>query len=130
MVPWPRSQSVSDRGPLMRAGASDVAMNVVRFPTTLTVQQAAPILGCSTYQVLRLIRAGKLRATRFGRAYKIPDTEIEACITRALGQCDQDTSSESEPTTSTSERTPHSGTSSAASVDESLLDQLRPRISR
>lgn len=44
---------------------------------TLTVTQAAHLLGVSVQQVRRLIAAGKLRATRFGKAHVIRRADLD-----------------------------------------------------
>jgi len=48
------------------------------FSPTCRVGEAAKLLGCSTGHIRRLIRAGILKATRYGVAgyWRVPESEI------------------------------------------------------
>ena len=50
--------------------------------TVLFVSETACVLGCSSYQIYRLIHEGKLPAYKDegARAWKIPETSIQAYI--------------------------------------------------
>lgn len=49
-------------------------------PPLLTVEQAAEQLGLHVKTVLRYIKDGRLAATRIGKSYRIPRTELDALM--------------------------------------------------
>lgn len=52
----------------------------------LTTKQAGERLGVSRYRVQQLITDGRLKATRFGRAYMIEESALEAVRERPSGR--------------------------------------------
>jgi excisionase family DNA binding protein len=103
-------------------------VTIIRFPTTYTVEQTATVLRCSTFKVLQLIRVGRLRALKFGKRYQIPDEEIKSCLDQELDRC-------ARRNQSSGSDLDHRADSPffyifCRQLDESLLDQLAPRISR
>ena len=55
--------------------ASD--LSEVRF---LTVAEVAALLRVSSMTVYRLVHSGELPAVRFGRSYRIPESEVTRAI--------------------------------------------------
>lgn len=51
-----------------RLGADQVAA----LPAMLTAKEAAEVLGVSDITMRRMVREGRVRGTRYGRAYRIP----------------------------------------------------------
>lgn len=47
-------------------------------PPDLTIDQVASLLNCSPLTVRRMVKAGRLRTYRLGRALRITPDEIEA----------------------------------------------------
>ena len=55
-------------------------------PTFLTTQQVAAALGVTQRRVVALIQAGRLKASRLGRAWLIPAHALEAVRERKPGR--------------------------------------------
>jgi excisionase family DNA binding protein len=52
-------------------------------PPFLTVAEVAQLTRLSKATVYRLVRTGRLRAVRFGRSYRISESEVAVYIARA-----------------------------------------------
>lgn len=57
-----------------RLGADQVAA----LPAMLTASEAAAVLGVSDITLRRMVREGRVRGTRYGRAYRIPKDALLA----------------------------------------------------
>ena len=52
----------------------------------LTTQEASERLGVSARRVIALIEAGRLPASRFGKAYAIKEADLELVAERTVGR--------------------------------------------
>lgn len=58
------------------------------MPTLYTAQEAAEILRLEYETVLRYIRAGKLRAAKFGNRYRVREEDLEAFVEASMPPTD------------------------------------------
>ena len=63
----------------------------------LTTQEAAQRLGVSTRRVIALIEAGRLPASRFGKAYAIQEADLAIVADRPTGRPAKDTAKQATP---------------------------------
>ncbi len=49
-------------------------------PRFMTVAEVAELMRVSTMTVYRLIKAGDLRAVRFGKSYRIDEADVDAYL--------------------------------------------------
>lgn len=69
---------------LLSKGAELSADESTTEPMLVRIDRAAELLGLSQATVYRLIAAGDLRSVRFGRAHRVPSTELTRLIDERL----------------------------------------------